>query len=185
MGGEVLLRLIHRFLVGELGGEIIRLFGDEVAEIAAIFGDGDRGAQCVVEDVGGEDGILLPHFAQLFAGGVDGGDAGLFSGNFRLALGHQRGPFQDMIREGAVVDQGWVSHKAVLNLLQVGSFSLLGSGGLCGAVRLRLGGDRDGLSAALAVVGSGWVGGEFLLHQFLDGQFSVLQSAGDGVHLLA
>ena len=90
-----------------------------------------------------------------------------------------------MIREGAVVDQGWVSHKAVLNLLQVGSFSLLGSRGLCGAVRLRLGGDRDGLSAALAVVGSGWVGGEFLLHQFLDGQFPVLQSAGDGVHLLA
>ena len=38
------------------------------------------------------------------AGGVGGGDAGLFSGNFRLALGHQRGSFQDMIREGAVVN---------------------------------------------------------------------------------
>ena len=101
---------------------VIHLRTDDVADLAAVFGDGD-GALIGVEHVAGQCGFFLPHILERSAvgHGIFGDLSGFVRSNQRPRLGQDRGFVQNVVGEGAVIDQSWIAAEAFFHSVKAGA----------------------------------------------------------------
>ena len=147
---------VHRLLVGKAGGQRLGLGCDQIAQKAALTGDGNRVVFAVVQHIAGQDRILPAQLWQRAVGHTGGDGFCLLGCDGGLVLGHLRRFFQQMVGEGSVVDEGGIAGEAVLQLAQ-----------------------------AVVAVGVDGKGRRVFVGrlQLLDGQAAVLQRAGKVIQL--